>query len=452
MRDLADPPGDVAAVRDTGVIDLGADRSPPAPYGETSWPGPHLRRRWRRWRRPALAAAIVLGVLAASAPDPARPVSPLVLVAEQGRVEHVMIVGDVLLVEQRTPSDEPSVFSAHLLPTGDYLWSTTDRLSFHDGWSHRAGPILTRQATRETSVARDLYTGAVVWTARAPVVTPVPAAGVVVQQEMIPLFPVEAEGEIPVRQFSWHTRVTVADRDTGRVRWSERSEDGWRLAFSEVAVVLLSRDGTLEVRELTTGRTRASFALPEAEPDFLDVLGDTVVTVSEEGARTVVRGYPLDAPTPRWETTVELGGSGEMLRGSQFIQWTDGPATMLTDYRHGVTHTAPARRAGFPRLLDDTIVFMAARDHVREVVDRATGELIADATGWRLAEPSAGAPDHLLLFRDARSGGADLARLDLTTGEMTYHGRQQELLSGCHSFDGGLVCHDRNRLQLWRWR
>ncbi len=449
MRDLASRPGDRAAVPSTRVIDLGADRSPPAPYGETYWPGERLRRRWRQ---PALVAAIVLGLLVVSAPDPARPVSPLVLVAEQSRVAHVMIVGDVLLVEQQTPSDEPSLFSAHLLPTGDYLWSTTDRLPFHDGRSHGAGPILTRQATRESTVARDPHTGAVVWTARAPVVTPVPGAGVVVQQDMIPSAPVEAEGEIPVRRFSWHTRVMVADGDTGRALWSERSEDGWRLAFSEVAVVLLGRDGTLEVRELATGRTRVSFAFPEAEPDSLDVVGDTVVTVSGSGARTVVRGYKLDAPTPRWETTVELGGSGEMLRSSQFVQWTDGRETMLTDYRHGVTHTAPARRAGHPRLLNDTIVFMAARDHVREVVDRATGELIADATGWRLVEPSTSAPDHLLLFRGARTGGAELARLDLTTGEMTYPGRAQFTWSGCYSFDGGLACLERDRLQLWRWR
>jgi hypothetical protein len=89
---------------------------------------------------------------------------------------------------------------------------------------------------------------------------------------------------------------------------------------------------------------------------------------------------------------------------------------------------------------------------VREVVDRATGELIADATGWRLVEPSTSAPDHLLLFRTARTGGAELARLDLTTGEMTYTGRAQFTWSGCHSFDGGLACLDRNRLQLWRWR
>lgn len=449
MCDLADPPGDVAAVPSTSVIDLGADRSPPSPYSESPWPGPHLRRRWRR---PAAGVVTLLAALVVSVPDPAPPVSPLVLVAEQSRVAHVMIVGDVLLVEQQTPSDEPSVFSAHLLPTGDYLWSTTDRLSFHDGRSHGGRPILTRQATRESAVARDPHTGAVVWTARAPAVTPVPGAGMVVQWEVIPYAPVEAEDEIPVRRFSWHTRVMVADGDTGRVLWSERSEDGWRLAFSEVAVVLLGRDGTLEVRELATGRTRVSFAFPEAEPDSLDVVGDTVVTVSESGARTVVRGYPIDAPTPRWETTVELGGSGEMLRGSQFIQWTDGPATMLTDYRHGVTHTAPARRAGHPWLLDDTIVFMAARDHVREVVDRATGELIADATGWRLVEPSTSAPDHLLLFRTARTGGAELARLDLTTGEMTYPGRAQFTWSGCHSFDGGLACLDRNRLQLWRWR
>lgn len=454
MRDHPGGPNRPTTGPAAAVIDLGAIGPLPEPYAGARRTLPWW---WRRWRRPAAAVtALVLAGLAASAPDPA-PTSPLVLVADLGSgVAHLVIAGDLLLVEQTTRG-EPPVWSAHRLPAGDYLWSTADQLSFSDGRSQGDGPILTSNANgSQATVARDRDTGAVVWSARTPFVTPAPDAGVVVRTDPIRWIPTEGEGEWESEgefsRFEWYDRVVVADRDTGVARWSERSEDGWRVAVGEVAVVLLDRDGTLDVRELETGRTRASFTLPEAEPDSLSVVGDTVVAASTESASPVVRGHPLDAPTRPWEATVEVGDPGGMLATREFVQVWDGSETSLVDFRDGRTYTVPGDRTERARLLDSVIFFIDSAYRIREVVNRTTGDVIADLTGWQLVEPGTDSPDHLLLSSSPPTGGTILGRLDLATGEMSYLGHVPAWLSGCHSFDRGLVCSGQGGLSLWRWR
>jgi outer membrane protein assembly factor BamB len=453
----------------TGVIDLGERRVPPAPYASSLWSRARLRRQWRRWRYAVKTTATVLSALTVIVPGASPPVSPLLQVAQRGPgVTGHLVVGDVLLIANQSGA-EPPVWSAHQLPTGDYLWTTTDRLALDRSGQPPLGPVLTTPSGGGDVIhARDPATGRVLWSSRrgpdvarpqadvsiGDTLGPIPGTGLFLQGAWRGQVH-HVDGQVIDFGPHYHHHVAVVSGVDGTVQWSDRSTDGWRLAYGGSAVVLLDRSGTVIVRDPRTGRTRASGTLPEPEPDSLHVVGDSIVTTTLEGFTWVVGGYAVDSLTPRWRKTVDITGSHDILVTTTHLLMSDGSASTLVDFRDGREYTVPGRYGGGVRLLAETVVFMSTLDSVGPVVDRGSGRVIADMRGWRLVEPATGSPGHLLFLHpvesDGLGAGRHLARLDLATGELGHLGRLPAVVSGCEEFRGGVVCRDP-RLSLWRWR
>jgi hypothetical protein len=444
------------------VIDLGLDRSPVPPDPRPRWSRVRWRRWWRRWRtwwgrwrRPVTTGLLAAAVLAAFGPEPNAPSSPLILSAERGpRVSDFMIVEDLLFIQEAVRG-EPPMWSAHALPTGDYLWATVEGPLSGGG----DGPVLTQfNDGRPVTVARDRVTGAVLWSARRQIVLPVPDTRLVLQADN-PWLAIEEEGEgeglgVDVALLRHH-HVAVRDGQTGDLLWSETSEKGWLFGHSASAVVLIDRDGVVEVRDPASGGMRARAVMPELATWQPQVVGDSLVVRSDwEVGRQVrqVRAYGLETLAPRWDAAVDLDHDGaiEMLDTSRYLMWVNRSGTHVLDYRDGEVYSVAGGGSGWPLLYSDRIVFMNG-DYVGQVVERTSGRVIAEPAGWRLAGPGTDAPDRLVLIRNSAAGTL-LSSLDLATGQMTHLGREPELLSGCRSFDGGLVCLAGGRLALWRWR
>jgi hypothetical protein len=389
----------------------------------------------------------VLAVLAVFAPDPAPAPSPLLQVAEREPAgEDFLIMGDLLFIGSFSAVDgAPPTWSVHQLPVGDYRWSVPEVPLA----AAPEGPVVTVAAFTDTSTARDPATGTALWSAHG-LVTPMPGADVAVVTGD-PWF--TDEGPFRVR----YRNLAVVDLATGAPRWSARSDHGWQVVGGPSAVVTVDLEGVVEVRDLATGAVRATAVVPEASVGAVNqvVAGDAFVVVhgSEDSFTLLVRAHSLSSLTVRWEAEVALFRDGDFLdlsMGQASVQWSGQAGSGLLDLRTGEVFTVAGSRPS-ARVLGDVIVWAEGSEWPREVVHRATGQVLADLAGWRLVEPGQDPPDHLLLTR-VSAGGTTLGRFDPATAHLSYLGRVPQLLSGCQAFDGGLVCTVDRRLSLWRWR
>jgi hypothetical protein len=434
-------------------IDLGLDRAPPVLVGQPVLPRWWLPRRSPCVRRTVLSALVVLGVLGVFTPAaPAGP-SPLVVVAERTvSGEEFFIFGDLLFISEspRLAAGDP-VWSAHKLPTGDYLWTTPDRPAMLSGpngptWTVRHHAPGTTQWT-----ARDPQTGAELWSTTEPT-TVVPGTGVGLLREDLQL----ERGSSDQIAHTWHLRLSVVEQVSGVNLWSVESADGWRAVAGTDRVVLVDRHGRAEVRDLLTGDVRVTRHVPDLVPAMLlSVRDGAVLVVNLRSMEPELTAYDVDTLEPVWHRAgwpsdalgaLEVGGNVD------YFSWHTDSETGVLDTMTGQVLTIPEPRTGQPLLVKDSVVFTHGPERLpREVVDRSTGEVVADLTGWSFARPTAVWPQRLVLTRQV-AGGTMLASLDGASGQVTHLGVEPRRLADCQSFSGGLVCRHGGRIVLWRWR
>jgi hypothetical protein len=425
----------------SGTIDLGLDRVPPSLDDRRGLSLPRLRH----WRSPGLLTLLLALVLGTASPEgQALPPSPLTLVAEHEAVGDYRIVGDVLLTTEATPDrDDVTGWSAYQLPSGVAVWSTPDELVILPG---AADLIVTYRegAGGQQWSFLDPASGAVLWSVTGRVEPVEGGAAMLVTRSPRPGGP-----------DWWLREVAVIDATTGDSSWKAEVDDDWRVLASAAGVVLINSSGAVEVRDIGTGELRASGRVPGPEDDYGHwVVGDALVVVDHFGAagQPRVHAYDLGTLALRWEAPV--GPPGAQTAWSARISqdsfyWHTGASSGVLDFRTGASYAVEQQRAGDVLLLAEAVVFRDSAARPREVVNRRTGEVIASLDDWQLVEPH-DETGHLLLTRPIHDTTM-LARLDLTSGDLTYVGIVPAPLARCHTFDDGVVCRGPT-LTVWRWR
>jgi hypothetical protein len=254
-----------------------------------------------------------------------------------------------------------------------------------------------------------------------------------------------------------HGTVAVVDAMTGAPLWSSRPDvPTWLITTAPEGVVLAS-GGAVEVRDLRTGQLtttgRLTRDLPVGVVDDVLVMGTPFDEGPDQGAVTL-GAYDLRTLALRWEARVGPAEADRdawgMALDTHLAYWYSRSGTSLVDYHTGTVHSVDEERRQVRRF-GGAVVFFDAEEWPREVMDLATGAVVADLAGWRLVEPGTGDVTDLTVVRGSTAGTV-LARIDLSTGAISHLGVEPRPLTGCHSFDAGLVCETDSRLTLWRWR
>jgi hypothetical protein len=268
------------------------------------------------------------------------------------------------------------------------------------------------------------------------------------------------------------TQLSGMDADTGAVRWSISLQSG-RLAVPDAPgatwFALWYPGGRAEIRDAMTGRTVAGAVLPELadlSPLAVRVIGDLLIIVSPVEDGVTLNAYKAKnlalawrqhfrptPPAPLSDLTYgpTVVGCGPMIC---IPTWRDvvviNPANGETQWRRDLQLDEVGAGVLVARQRSD---FLHAR-----IVDWKTGTDIVDLPGWgtvpmvsddSLAGPAQ--PPRYALVQHPEGQRAELATVDLRTGQLQPLGTVSPMPSRCALQDRRLACMiSGDSIRLWR--
>jgi outer membrane protein assembly factor BamB len=268
------------------------------------------------------------------------------------------------------------------------------------------------------------------------------------------------------------TRLSALDADTGRVRWTFDLQGG-RLAVSDTPnaawFAVWYQGGRAEIRDSVTGRVLAGAVLPELTdhaPLAVRVIGDLLIVVSPETDGVTLNAYKAKnvslvwrqhfrptPPAPLSDLTYgpTVVGCGPMIC---IPTWRDvvviNPADGANQWRRDLQLDEVGSGVLVARQRSE---FLHAR-----IVDWKTGKDLVDLPGWgtvpMVSDDSLvgqATPPRYALVQHPEGEKAELATIDLQTGQLRSLGSVSPMPSRCALQDRRLSCLIRgDSIQLWR--
>jgi outer membrane protein assembly factor BamB len=268
-------------------------------------------------------------------------------------------------------------------------------------------------------------------------------------------------------------RLAGLDADSGAVRWTFEIAAGGRLVAPDVPggawFAVWYPGGRTEIRSATTGAVTAAAELPElaGPPTGVRIVGDLLVVVIVRPDGAMITAYRADRLAYRWHllfSSAEQASIAEIAYGPVVVacgpmicvpNWRDlavlDPATGEQRWRRRIQLDAAGSGVLVARDRDDF-----TRIHV---VDWQTGRDRADLDGWAVVptategidgEPDV-APVSTAVVQRPDGDASRLARIDLTTGEITPLGQVSPIPSRCAVRHHRLSClAGGDTLHLWK--
>ncbi len=268
------------------------------------------------------------------------------------------------------------------------------------------------------------------------------------------------------------TRLSGMDVDSGTIRWSFLLQGG-RLAVPDAPnatwFAVWYQSGRAEIRDGATGRILAGAVLPEVAdhtPLGVRVIGDLLIVVSTEPDGVTLNAYKSKnlalawrqqfrptPPAPLSDLTYgpSVVGCGPMIC---IPTWRDvvviNPADGTTQWRRDLQLDEAGSGILLARQRSE---FLHAR-----IVDWKTGADRVDLPGWgtvpMVSDDSLvgqAQPPRYALVQHPEGSGAQLATVDLQTGQLQSLGSVSPMPSRCALQDRRLSCLIRgDSIQLWR--
>nr|MDT0656985.1 hypothetical protein [Micromonospora sp. DSM 115978] len=474
------PDRDGGAREAVAAIELGEMPAAAAPVRGPAGP-PTIRRpathrgRWsvrrpaRSWLGAALGTLLVMAVADAPLPGPpAESAVPARLGAVTFAAEGRLFVADPRV--DATPSDR--WLAAFRLPDAAPLWRIPMPL---------AGPLGTALVVDRTlvltvdwssvvgreTVGVDVGTGRVRWWREAT------------------LEGVTAGGDLLLWTAPWTASVTdnpagtlrAVEPTDARARWTlplpagalhsyryQRGPAGDPGEADRVAdrsgpvraeaLVVSSRRGRVEIRDLSAGRVVRAADLPPRGPpgDRLlpRVAGDLLLV--DDGLRTVT-AYGLDRLDRRWQMTVDLGREfGPSPCGAGLCLYGRHGGVRVADPATGRTRWTDSRWDTLVRVGDGLLASRLDRSGPARlaVLDPATGEVRGELGAWQVVRTSA-EPGRLTGVRVGADGTAWVADLDPVTVTARLRERLSGVSGGCEAGADVLICRRLDgSIGLWQ--
>jgi hypothetical protein len=262
------------------------------------------------------------------------------------------------------------------------------------------------------------------------------------------------------------------DADTGRIRWAFELQGG-RLAVPDPPnatwFAVWYQGGRAEIRDGVNGRVLAGAVLPELAdhaPLAVRVIGDLLIVVSPETDGVTLNAYKAKnlslawrqhfrptPPAPLSDLTYgpTVVGCGPMIC---IPTWRDvvviNPADGSDQWRRDLQLDEVGSGVLVARQRSDFL-------HVR-IVDWKTGKDLVDLPGWgtvpMVSDDSLvgqAAPPRYALVQHPEGQKAELATVDLQTGQLRSFGSVSPMPSRCALQNRRLSCLIRgDSIQLWR--
>lgn len=309
------------------------------------------------------------------------------------------------------------------------------------------------RVTGDHTDALDMRTGEMLWHSEGELSATLPDSGAVLLTTPMPTGP---------------SRLELVDRATGVPRWSvstgrtcvDTTSDDTARATAIGLVELCGADDTLSVRDLDTGRIRATRDIHLGTPFpvgpaayrlnafLLKVFGDIAVVGHSAHPVPVLEAYRADDLAPLWSGW-PFAPEESLDRCGVNICVTEGAGTIMLDPRTGialpldaavsVTASGPVDVAGRP-----TYVLLPARAEADATGTFATADFVTtaeDRTAVRIPDSAAG--DTWVATRTGSAG----PRLVVTPIKLLHGVRADP----CLMLDGYLACaRSDNRLTFWQ--
>ncbi len=253
--------------------------------------------------------------------------------------------------------------------------------------------------------------------------------------------------EPPIR-----TEVRGIDLDTGRVRWTAAPSGSATvdLVPGEQPAVLITASDRLTLHDARTGGLLRETALPRhggAGPSTSDVIGDVALVGYDEAELRA--GYDTRTLEPLWTRPARAemdppSCTGLLCAGSR-------DATAVLDSRTGRTAWALTSAADLDLAGGRVLRTDPATGGPVGLLDPATGESLADLSGWADTVESF-ADRTLLLRRDNEGGGQAFGVIRPGRPEVRILGVADLDGEECGGDDRYLVCRDLRGLRIWAYR
>ena len=437
-------------------IELGLERTAPDLDGQSDRaPGS------RPWRWPAVAGCAGLALLLpAGSAAPAPPQLIRTATMRLQPTDTVINTDDLVLVSSATGNDRAGrLLTAYAAPSGRRRWAVATRSA--DG-----NPMLVRSAgdvlvtynqvgTHLSTTARSARTGAEIWSTSGSVDAPDGADTALVSEYPAPDNPTLLSSPMDT---VGPTTVRAVDIKTGRTLWSSTFREYLNPAMASDGrrVVLVSGDGTVEVRQARTGAVLASGPALAASPAgrrTTMVCADTLVAMEPVGDE--VTALDLSTLAVRWRRPIS--GIGSFGCGELLFLATDSsnrPGVAAVDLVTGAV-TWQREDIWMVASAGDQLIGYAlgSVQPVQPVValETRTGRLLTDLRGWELTQ---GAPGRLTVLTRPLAGrlGTEIGLLD-RTDTVRVLGRSAVVGVTCFGLRRFVACREGDRrMTMWRLR
>jgi len=274
-----------------------------------------------------------------------------------------------------------------------------------------------------------------------------------------------ADGRTRAMGLDWTHTATAFDLVTGRPRWTRRLPAGTRWALPGVRagadglaglppgrdwMVTSTAAGEARVWDLASGSVvwRRAFGRLEQQA-YVIAFADAVVVRRDDAEPSTIEAYEPDAPEPRWRL-VPAVVDAEPVGCEPLVCLVDGRSVWVVDPRNGATvwrSTGPLLRPATP----GRVVVMGYGNQVT-LIDTRRGRAIPTEPGWRVVDHG-GYTRSVVVARVYASGDrADLAVLDVATGNIRRLGRVSDWAPTSRCLVAGLrvACGDGKILRVWR--
>ncbi|MFD0786993.1 PQQ-binding-like beta-propeller repeat protein, partial [Micromonospora azadirachtae] len=253
--------------------------------------------------------------------------------------------------------------------------------------------------------------------------------------------------------------VRSVDLATGRVLWSMPAPDyelRYHLRDGLVdRVLLLSNDGTVEVRDPASGALTDRADLDHdtsSQEQRVEVVGELLLTI--EGPTSTVAAYDLDGLRRRWQVSLPLASRVESCGPLLCVVGVNGGLRALDPMTGVVRWSAPEPATLIAEQGDRLLVLPDPRAVTRyAVLDAATGRQLLELNVHELlSNEDEGGP--LIGIRRRPGGRQIVVALDLAAARVRTLDVITGAAGGCRVGAGRtLVCQRRDgeSFGVWRW-